>query len=511
MFQLRVNNLLSKKQAIEGKTYPPMIYDSENKRTIGFNKIELSKYLNARGFVYANAGGKDGRGALYHLDADMRYHEATSKDLRDELIGYLADTVPNKDIRSALLIDTENVFNSLFYIENEEYNIARGELLASDPRYDCRGYEDAALIPALNGLVKIPYYVEDLNQWFSDGMGEIYPYQRDLFYPAERGYSFVYEPLSMDPNVLFADDNPHYALYKSVIEDKKVLEYVLMYFATVLFAPIVYQWTFWFTGEGGSGKSSVFNGISAILGSLCSHAGYKDLIDRFGLSNIAGKRLNICDDGDLADVNITSLVKVLSQSSDIQVQYKGKDFRTITNTANLMFISNSFPNFVPDSAIRRRLQLIELNTVDKHTNLLDKFDRPDCVNWLFNACLYYWDKIKDMPPNEVVMLSENIPSMVLAKNEFMKMDSVYYWLRMGYDIDPYDKNAVRSMIRERPIKEVYADYEGCVIDEQGESPLSDKKLSKRLFAEYRLESYPATRMGQSIRVYKDRSAQGGKT
>lgn len=495
--------------------YPPMIYDNENKRTIGFNKIELSKYLNARGFVYANTGGKmrgkDKKGALYRLDSDMRYHEATTKDLRDELIGYLAEAVPNKDIRSALLVDTENVFDSLFFIENSDYENARAELFASDPRYDCRGYEDIALIPARNGLIKIPYFVEDLEQWDCEGMGEIYPYHRDLFYPAERGYNFVYEPLPMDPNVLFAEDNPHYVLYRSVIEDKKVLEYVLIYFATVLFAPEVYPWTFWFTGEGGSGKTSFFKGISTLLGPLCSYAGYKELIDRFGLSNVVFRRMNICDDGDLPDTNITSLVKVLSQSNYIQVQYKGEDFFTVKNTANMMFISNTFPNFIPDSAIRRRLQLIELNTVNKDVYLGDKFNRPDCINWLFNACLYYWNEIKDEAPNDIVMLSEKIPSMVLAKNEFMKIDTIYYWLRMNYDLDPYDKNAVRSMIRERPIKEVYNEYENCIAEEQGELPLSDKKFSKRLYADYRLESYPATRMGQSIRVYKDRSAQGGRT
>jgi len=119
-------------------------------------------------------------------------------------------------------------------------------------------------------------------------------------------------------------------------------------------------------GKGDTGKSVLRDFVIELIGRENSHSiDLKDLNNRFGTSQIFGKRL--AGAGDLAFAAIPELdkVKELTGGDDLNAEYKGKDGFSYKYTGFLWYNTNQLPTFRGDTGkhVFQRLLVVPCNNV----------------------------------------------------------------------------------------------------------------------------------------------------
>lgn len=119
---------------------------------------------------------------------------------------------------------------------------------------------------------------------------------------------------------------------------------------------------FLFYGNGGTGKSTLLNILTEMLGQdNVSTIDMNDLSKTFLRTELYGKKANICQEFD-NDVNATNLVKIISEGGRIEAQYKFKESFFFNATCKMLFATNNLPTVLDKSdGFFRRLLLIKFN------------------------------------------------------------------------------------------------------------------------------------------------------
>lgn len=118
-----------------------------------------------------------------------------------------------------------------------------------------------------------------------------------------------------------------------------------------------------FEGEGGTGKSSFFAGMAAMLGEKnISSLSLEDLGDSFGLASTVGKVANIAGDVGTINGNEEAILKRYTGGDKVEIQRKFLPSLSIRPTAKMMMAWNQRPRFKDKSeGLWRRMILIPLN------------------------------------------------------------------------------------------------------------------------------------------------------
>lgn len=156
-------------------------------------------------------------------------------------------------------------------------------------------------------------------------------------------------------------------------------------------------------GPGETGKSALANMISALMGdAMISRVTLNQLAgDKFMPATLEGKRLNISGETgegkNRYNIPDGELIKQLSGGEEIMVQRKHGHPYQIHNTAKLLFLTNTIPNFGDTSSgLYRRLYTIPCRVKqDPKENIYDLMTDEDSLSWLANKSLEAYEEFKN--------------------------------------------------------------------------------------------------------------------
>lgn len=163
--------------------------------------------------------------------------------------------------------------------------------------------------------------------------------------------------LSAEPPEFFMD-----WLGKITQENSDLMECLLDAMAYCLWPSYDDHVFFYLTGEGANGKSTLIHLIETMVGlENRSTVGIHQLgTNRFAPAQLEGKLVNLSEEssggGKELDSDALNTIKTLSSGGSLMVERKGKDGFMHTNTAKLIFSSNSSPRFQETGhSIERRI------------------------------------------------------------------------------------------------------------------------------------------------------------
>jgi P4 family phage/plasmid primase-like protien len=122
-----------------------------------------------------------------------------------------------------------------------------------------------------------------------------------------------------------------------------------------------YEICLWFAGPPGSGKSTVIEGLRAMLGSRCGLLGLADLErNTFALTNVPGKTLLISTEQPGGYMQVTHILNQLVSGETISVNRKYRDPVDVVPRAKLAWAMNDLPR-VADSndGLFRRVKIVK--------------------------------------------------------------------------------------------------------------------------------------------------------
>lgn len=116
-------------------------------------------------------------------------------------------------------------------------------------------------------------------------------------------------------------------------------------------------------GDGSNGKSVLIALLIALAGKNNTAAiPLSKFNQRFALSQIVGKTLNVCSETDSSRKFDTEVIKAISSGDTVNIEFKGKDIFVYNPFTKLMFSANRLP-FTDDRThgLERRLVIIPFN------------------------------------------------------------------------------------------------------------------------------------------------------
>ena len=217
-----------------------------------------------------------------------------------------------------------------------------------------------------------------------------------------------------------------------VAEDyKKVLDQILGY---TLCRTLAAQKIFFFFGEGGTGKSTYVNFLSRLIGEQNTRNMTLNRIlgDKFALSALKGKLLNIGDETITADsIKSVDLLKSLAVSSNIEVEAKYQGAESVRLYAKHIYCTNERPQ-CQDRAFWSRVIVIPFNRVFRGTvnNIPDDklqklMDNEDVKSYMF---LMAMQGLQELQKNSWQF--HTLPDMESVKQDFIPAaNSVEAWIQ----------------------------------------------------------------------------------
>jgi len=161
-------------------------------------------------------------------------------------------------------------------------------------------------------------------------------------------------------------------------------------FAYSLMRTAKYEKFFMLYGLGGTGKSTIINVLSAIVGEKnCSSVPYSELSHKFKKSLLYNKLVNFSAEVSTRNLPGEEEVKKIVSGDKIVAEFKGKDAFEFRPYCTLIFACNSLPpirdvsNAMFQRAIIIRFEKIFRGTKYQDINLLSKLKKelPGILNW----------------------------------------------------------------------------------------------------------------------------------
>ena len=159
--------------------------------------------------------------------------------------------------------------------------------------------------------------------------------------------STVRVPVAYDP----AATCPKIDRFLSEVLDADDIETLIEWFGYVLEPDYWIEAILMFLGEGGNGKSTVLNLMSAFIGkrNVANESIHNLTNHRFRVANLYGKLINIHADISDKELSETGMMKLLSGKDRITVEQKGKPPFEFENFARLIFSANRLPRSRDDT------------------------------------------------------------------------------------------------------------------------------------------------------------------
>lgn len=189
-------------------------------------------------------------------------------------------------------------------------------------------------------------------------------------------------------------------------EEKKTM--LQLFTGYCLSSSMLYDKALFLIGDGGNGKSTFVDAISAIIGKdSTSHIDLEDLYRQFGMKGLIGKRLNVVEEVHGNYYQSNKLKKLIS-GEQVTIDQKFKDMYTFRPQAKFVFAVNMMPRVDDTStATERRISVVVFGNnfrMFPNTNLrgdggLLYRERSGILNWMLEGARLL-DEKKAFPVTE---------------------------------------------------------------------------------------------------------------
>ena len=212
------------------------------------------------------------------------------------------------------------------------------------------------LIPVQNGILSLPRLIRELDKESRDWKLENY-----FFPPTPLFFTVNAFPVQFDPRAKSLDwcrmaernliDDP---------EDVTKLNLIQDFFGYCLLPESKLQKFLILTGEGRNGKSAVLMGFSTMIGDAnVANVPLESFGDRFTMSAIQHRMVNVVDDLNETDKTCEGKLKSIVSGTAISTDRKNKDAISFRPYCRLIFACNALPRFQDTSdGIWRRMEVI---------------------------------------------------------------------------------------------------------------------------------------------------------
>lgn len=290
-----------------------------------------------------------------------------------------------------------------------------------------------------------------------------------------------------------------YKFLQSRIPDKDNQAMLFQFMGYCMTKDITFQKFMILYGLGESGKSTVINFLSAMVGqeNTCS-VPLQQLGDRFTTAVLLMKILNTCGDLTNAALTDTSVIKQLTGDDDVKGEYKGGAIFNFKNHAKMIFSCNELPKVLDEKSngFYRRLLIIRFTESGEYIpDLKRKLADEREVEAVISGCI---SSLKtSLIEGRIFESRESIEEIAGLRYE---SDTVAAFLA-DY-MEPKEKHELKR-------GDVYKHYESYCCFE-GRTPLKKSTFFKSL----QLKGYPIKKtkgefyvMGLTLKILPDAETQ----
>lgn len=277
--------------------------------------------------------------------------------------------VPNGEI----LIEKEIEGYYSYKISNKHVAEIKGHIMRKTFHKKTELDQDIHIINMKNGLYDI-------------SKNELKPHAPDYL-------SIIQHPVNFDPK---ARPKLYIKFLKDVLYKEEIRSAIDM-MAYTFYRDCPFEYYFILLGKGSNGKSIVTSILTALVGlESVSNVPLKDLLEnRFALSDLENKNINIDNDVTNANIGDTSILKkgTGGKRQPIRIERKNKQAYDTFLFAKIILNANELPNIKEKTPAdyRREIIISFPNTFEgenKDPNLKDKLIHPEELSGIFNLLMH---------------------------------------------------------------------------------------------------------------------------
>lgn len=297
-------------------------------------------------------------------------------------------------------------------------------------------FQDASLQKDFEEINNFPKYMIN----FKNGM-----------YDARTGKMYKHHPVCLSVNQIpheyhpEADSVPGDAIEKFLnysVPDSDDREMLLQYIGLCCGIDTTQQKMFVICGTGGTGKSTLINLISEIVGyKNTSNVALSDLEQRFSSMALMGKTLNACADLEIDALEQTSTIKKLIGEDAIKGEYKGKDCISFKNYSKLLFSTNELPLVKGEktNGFYRRLLILTMNKTPEKRSASLAGELSKQIDYLLHISML---ALMRMYKDGAILNSSNSQASIKQLNK--DSDTIAAFLDDECDLDKKDEKVSRN-------------------------------------------------------------------
>ena len=309
----------------------------------------------------------------------------------------------------------------------------------------------------------------------------ILPYTPYLF--TKTCYDAIYDPR--------IQEHPVEKIYRGIIPDEDTLKFFFEYVGYILFhSDMTAPSLLLMYGRTGTGKSALAETIRTAIGTRnVSFLSLDQLSSQFEVSELLGKRLNIASEtGDTSSSRPFGqrpdgeLLKRLADGTEVTFPIKYKQPIVARNTAKMIFLSNTPPDFGDSSsAIYRRLHVIPCRQTQIWEDMIyDDLQERDAISWLINKSLKGYRGFVNR--GYKFTESEEMEAELVAHK---RQNNLYDFLATYFGVNSV--NDIRLQLNGEYLNDLYIAYTEHT-KEGGGHPLSKRRMSEQIRNEYDMTS-----------------------
>lgn len=437
-------------------------------------------------------------GVNFNIRAVVRYvgacHVVYDGGVWRAFDGRVYSNISEKDVTDMMYRAIDACAMNYMPTKNEIANIVNGAkaLLAPSLAVGWQNPEDSE-----------PYDVYDQNE-------ALYAFENGIL-NTETGHLLPFTPSVYLTNYIHAMWYP--TLYKTSIEpvlngiipDEATRRFFFEMVGYIMYArTMVPPALFVLYGPGETGKSALHHAICTALGwENVSQLGLEQLTQRFMTAELDGKLLNVSgESGDLGPFNRVNgeLIKKLSDGQIIKVERKNGQPYDMRNTAKMLFVSNTVPNFGDTSSgLYRRVHIIPCRVKQRTSEMIyDKMTDPKSRSWL---AVKAYEAYRDFVDRGYIFADSE--SMGVELSAFKSQDAFYDFLQTAFPDTPVQSYGEKIADDEelRYTVQLYALYHDFCISAKAQ-PMSRKKFVERIRNEFNLITKKKWYNGSTRDVYE---------
>lgn len=262
--------------------------------------------------------------------------------------------------------------------------LARLEVVVPSDMWDA----SANLLPCKNGVLDIPSRT-------------LLPHTPSIY--ATSQLPFDYDPAATCP-----------AFMQALQQIPDAIEFLQEFAGYSITPDTKHETAIWLYGEPGTGKSTVLEGLKAMLGSRAGILGLADIErSKFALANLPGKTLVVSSEQPDSFISLSYLLNQIISGETVTVERKYFDAIDITPRAKIIWAMNNLPRITSSNdGIMRRVKVIKfpkLDATQRDPELKEciKTEGAGILNWALEGLDRLRTRGKFVIPQSVVEATED--------------------------------------------------------------------------------------------------------